>query len=495
MGYIQRMRVCHFFLCLSILIALHARSGDKIPYLLKTGKYILVDRDTKERVKMNAFESIEFFKASEVSAEISKRFFIVVGSDQKRGVIDSMGQLVIPARFTDLKPVERSEGDILFITSDFNLSAGWTYGLIDLSGKELLPLQYESVRFLGDENLFFLKDKSGNSSIFDADRNVRVKFELQVIEYLGEGLFKYRKPISEYVFFTGLCNIQGKAVTPPIYVDIEAFHEGLAVVMGGSQKLLYGVIDTNGKLIIPVKFSERIGNFKFGSAPLIADKKTINYISRSGQLLLSKFKNAANKIKFISKNRMLFLNISTGKWGLLDAKENEIIPGKFDAILELDDQLLFAKNGSENLLIDHTGKEIGRVSGLFDPTIFTDEYYSDDHEVRSDISGFLRKDEILPFVQDKKIGFALLNGQVVHEAKYSHVQIIEKLGYVICVERDSKNRTEGFVSMSGKLISDLSPVHYSFANSATDVIKCEMSVGGESRIMYMDMDGYRYSDF
>jgi hypothetical protein len=114
MGYIQRMRVCHFFLCLSILIALHARSGDKIPYLLKTGKYILVDRDTKERVKMNAFESIEFFKASEVSAEISKRFFIVVGSDQKRGVIDSMGQLVIPARFTDLKPVERSEGDILF---------------------------------------------------------------------------------------------------------------------------------------------------------------------------------------------------------------------------------------------------------------------------------------------------------------------------------------------------------------------------------------------
>ncbi len=230
------------------------------------------------------------------------------------------------------------------------ISKGGYYGIINESGRIVLPLIYDDI-YIADEGLFakgktgtfaFSLDGSENCSTFfgahatkDSYREYPVYKALN-FDYYGkpysEGLFmarqNYNNETNKYqlTYFDSSGNIK---ITTDRYDNGQPFFNGLAAV---SRFKYWGFIDKNGKEVIapaydyPTVFREGVAN--------------------------------------ISRN---------GKYGLIDTRENIIIPFEYDLISPAFQGMVSVKKNNAFGLFDTKGKMI--FDFVFDhATIFENGY-------------------------------------------------------------------------------------------------------------------------
>ncbi len=190
-------------------------------FLIAIGFLISCNTKPKEKSIKETFEEIlndPRVNSKEVGEREEIKYFQVI-KNGKTGFRDLDGNIVIEPKFDNAE---------MFSEGYSSVQVGKKYGLIDETGKFVLPLQ--SYEFLGS---------------------------------VHNGLASFRT--NDIV---GFINIKGQEIIKPQFDWVGDFSEGLCVVRNDNGKIgsgKYGYIDTTGKVVIDIKF-QYANNFENGQA-------------------------------------------------------------------------------------------------------------------------------------------------------------------------------------------------------------------------------------
>ncbi len=172
-------------------------------------------------------------------------FASVYDENDKMGFVNTKGKLVIPCQYLG---TSFTEGLACVMPYDEKVEK---YGFIDTTGKVVIPFQFK---------------QAGVTSFANGECRAQINGVTCLINKKGEVIFKPTLTKNCMGFNNGLCpsytnyntrsnwgfyNRKNEWVIQPQYENAESFKDGLSVVQKGKK---YGVIDTTGKLIIPIEY-------------------------------------------------------------------------------------------------------------------------------------------------------------------------------------------------------------------------------------------------
>lgn len=178
-------------------------------------------------------------------------FSEVFDEEGKSGFVNRKGELVIPIQYLGTC---FSEGYACVMPYH---SKEEKYGFIDTTGKVVIPFQYK---------------QAGTSSFENGECRVQINGVTCLINKKGEVVFKPTLTKNTMGFYNGLSASYTKYETrggwgfynrknvwliKPQYDNATSFDHGFSTVEKAGK---YGVIDTTGKIIIPIKYESLFGN-------------------------------------------------------------------------------------------------------------------------------------------------------------------------------------------------------------------------------------------
>ncbi len=235
--------------------------------------------------------------------EIKEYNYFILIENNKYGVIDKNGNVVIEPNYTTVQIPNPSKPVFICITG-YNQEKEEYDSIVYNEKKEILFKDYENVQAI------------------PIDTNIdSTPYEKSTLEYKKEG--KY-----------GLLNINGKKITDAIYESINSinYKEGCFLV---KQNNLVGVINLNGKTIIETKYetitsdnyySEEKDNKQTG---FIVSQRTedgyrYGYINYRGNIILDLQYTELERVIEIKDNKQLyFIAFKNGQAGLI--KNNKLL--------------------------------------------------------------------------------------------------------------------------------------------------------------------------
>jgi len=200
--------------------------------------------------------------------------FAVTGKGHKAGVIDKKGKVIVPFEFLS---VGEYRNNIIPVENVNNL-----WGFYSYEGKKLTNCLYDNFRI--EENGVLLVQLQGKWGAINLTNKVLLDFNYKEVSYNGKdfwatllnkwtlknfknetlGFFEYdsvRNGDGAAIFIYslignyGLCDNNGKAITQAVYDHISRFKDGLAIV---KKKNEYGIINTEGKIILPIHYKQAL---------------------------------------------------------------------------------------------------------------------------------------------------------------------------------------------------------------------------------------------
>ncbi|MDQ0192911.1 WG repeat-containing protein [Paenibacillus wynnii] len=173
----------------------------------------------------------------------------VVSDEKGYFLIDEKGKTVTSKRYDFLNSLQ--EGRALFYTG---LEGGKIlYGYLDRHGKEAIPAEYEDA---GDfkEGTAVVKISSGEFALIDTEGRKLHTYNHPYVGSLSEGLLPFQETENGKY---GYLQIDGTIAIQPQFTSALPFSEGRAVInTAENYGNAYGLIDKQGKRIIPARYYE-----------------------------------------------------------------------------------------------------------------------------------------------------------------------------------------------------------------------------------------------
>jgi len=264
-----------------------------------------------ERLTPTSWKKVGFF---------IEGFCDVYDEEGKMGFINRDGKLVIPIEYLG---TSFSEGYACVMPYHFKEER---YGFIDTNGKVVIPFQYK---------------QPGTSSFENGECRVQINGVTCLINKKGEVVFKPTLTKNTMGFSNGLSasytkyetrggwgfyNRKNVWVIKPQYDNATSFDHGYSIVEKAGK---YGVIDTTGKIIIPVKYESLFGNAVtngYFGVELIMNKEK-QYIKADG----SPFTKVPMKYLFPANGHSLLPYCDPeNKYGYLTKSGEIFIKAEFD---------------------------------------------------------------------------------------------------------------------------------------------------------------------
>ena len=224
--------------------------------------------------------------------------------------IDTMGRQLFPPHYDNLQPF--SCGIALVMQYQ-------RWGVIDHSGRELIPPMFEQITTVFD-TLFFAGDLDG-MALYDRRMKPLTK---QVYTWTG-GINDGRIAVQRDGKY-GFLDRQGREVIPCIYDEISLFGSCRAMVRLGDH---YGIIDTTGRIVLPIEYESRTTKgekyvYHDGLA-LVEQNGKLGYVDLDGQLVIPFYFDEAFQF-----SEGLGCALFKGRWGYVDTKGDIYLPFIFD---------------------------------------------------------------------------------------------------------------------------------------------------------------------
>lgn len=250
-----------------------------------------------------------------------KNGFGEVTVNDKDGLIDAKGKLIIPCEWDDINTYYLEKG-VIIVEKDKR------YGLMDGKGKLLIKCEWDDVNCTNAEKDSIVVDRGNMSGAFDrkGKQILPCKFDKGFMKnqwgYYDVSVNKKR----------GLYDGTGKELIPCKYDDVDYYPDErgfVSVTLNGKK----GLCDTAGSEVIPCEYSSIFFDDSDTQAYCVNNKK--------GEVNLYGIYTKAGKLLFPCKYTVLSLISGKYYWTQLDGKD---------------------------VYYDLTGKEIGDPNGLADET-------------------------------------------------------------------------------------------------------------------------------
>ena len=249
---------------------------------------------------------------------------------------------------------------------------GTLYGVENLDGKEIIPIQFDSIN-IGGEYINAIKGE--NREVFDASGN---KIETEYSSY--EKVSKNNSIVIDSDNNYMIVDSANKPILNESYVFIESIKNDLYIATKDNYT---GIINANGNVVVPFKYSsiQKLDNTEVLEG-LIIDNNQIDIISASGKIIEG-FENAKIEkndkyIKLLGKNGVKYFDLNgnvkeykdfesdnkiyascnNGKWGFVDSKGNVVVDYLYDMVTEQNGNVAGVKKDGLWGVIDTTGKMI-----------------------------------------------------------------------------------------------------------------------------------------
>lgn len=167
-------------------------------------------------------------------------------SSGRWGIIALNNQAVTGAEYTGLLP---AEGNLILAYKRTGGSTRFLAGCLDTSGKEIIPFQYDGLTINSLHGIVYIKsgDQYKYGLIDLHNRNI-LPIEYKQIQFLGGLRYAVQNHTNKFALFSET----GKPLTGFIFDDISRFRNNYAIVY---QDQYQGIIDRNGLLRINPSFS------------------------------------------------------------------------------------------------------------------------------------------------------------------------------------------------------------------------------------------------
>ncbi len=332
----------------------------------------MLDFDDQRIVKFKKdFPAYPYKDELETDLKLLKLDLLPFKSNVLYGYMDLSGKVVIPAEYEQLGFFH--EGLAFAVKNE-------KYGFIDKGNRVVVPFEYESVTdFEQGRSIVEINDKLG---VVDRSGAVVFPVEFDEIGILSEGLvyvskndmyayydknFNLRIPFrfnEAYNFQNGKAKVQvdgkqgvidiyGTFLVPPAYEDINFFNDSLLVF---EENEYYGIMRKNTEIVSPANFDE-IGVLNLNRA-LAVFEDLIGYLDGTGKMVIkAQYETYPNYVKRGQFKSNLAVVKQKGKYGVIDRNGKVIIPLAFNDLGEISSLMAFSK-GKGWGFIDQTGKVI-----------------------------------------------------------------------------------------------------------------------------------------
>lgn len=294
--------------------------------------------------------------------------YFTVFSNNKWGVIDNKGDTVIETNYDEMIVIPDNTKDLFICTYDVNYETGeYKTKVLNKDGKQTFN-NYENVEAIENydnsgvwyENDVLKFKKDGKYGLIDFSGKEIVPAEYDKI-YALSGIEK-----SIIVEKDGLCglvnNSLGELAIEAKYPEIKSlgptYENGYIVKNTDSY---YGLITTDTKELLPCKYDE-IFNVVGNEMYVVTEEGKTKLIDKAGQTILD---TGFEEVSAINGDHLTIKN--NGKYGVIDKTGASIIPCEYDSLSLAFEGVYIAKKGDKYGLVKSTNE----VSADFNYTNMT----------------------------------------------------------------------------------------------------------------------------
>ena len=392
--------------------------------------------------------------------EISEYNYFTLEQNQKYGVIDKNGNIVIEAEYEAVQIPNPSKA-IFVCVKEYNENTKEYETVVYNEKKEVLFSNYKNVQSI---------------SIYTNDNSI--PYEKSVLTYKENG--KY-----------GLINLEGKQITKPVYDEISSinYKEGTFLV---KQNELEGIINMKGKVIIKCEYESVTSDNYYSEngynkqAGFIVSKKTedgyrYGYVNYRGTIILNPIYTQLERVTEIANEKgVYFIAFKNGQAGLLK-NNKEILNYEYEDIqYNVLGSIFVTKRNGKYGAVNQEGTTVlypeydnvytggMYLNALKDKNIFIFDLNGNKIET-NEVSKTKTENANYYITIDKNNKYKVVDSKdnIIIDKDYTYIEYLP--GDYFIVERDSKS---GIIDSNGKSVIELKYDSISRINE-TDILQME----------------------
>ena len=392
--------------------------------------------------------------------EISEYNYFTLEQNQKYGVIDKNGNIVIEAEYEAVQIPNPSKA-IFVCVKEYNENTK----------------EYETVVYNEKKEVLFSNYKNVQSISIYTNVN-STPYEKSVLTYKENG--KY-----------GLINLEGKQITKPVYDEISSinYKEGTFLV---KQNELEGIINMKGKVIIKCEYESVTSDNYYSEngynkqAGFIVSKKTedgyrYGYVNYRGTIILNPIYTQLERVTEIANEKgVYFIAFKNGQAGLLK-NNKEILNYEYEDIqYNVLGSIFITKRNGKYGAVNQEGTTVlypeydnvytggMYLNALKDKDIFIFDLNGNKIET-NEVSKTKTENANYYITIDKNNKYKVVDSKdnIIIDKDYTYIEYLP--GDYFIVERDSKS---GIIDSNGKSVIELKYDSISRINE-TDILQME----------------------
>ncbi|EAY28767.1 conserved hypothetical protein [Microscilla marina ATCC 23134] len=241
---------------------------------------------------------------------------ILLKKNKKYGVVDVNNQPILPIKY------DKISSSLLF--EQFLAAGNHQYiGMFDTQGKQVLPIKYTKIE--ASSSMIKLTSAHHKVGLANAKGKLIVSPKYDYINPYANGLMPVQRNKK-----TGYINAQGKEVIVCQYESGGQFKQGHALVKTQGK---WGIINTKGEMVVDAIYDYiNLDDLKSGTQYIQAQKnQKYGMINLQGSTTIS-FIHDSYIYKHNGSTPIFVVKIN-GKSGVIDYKENILIPIEYDNVV------------------------------------------------------------------------------------------------------------------------------------------------------------------
>ena len=443
----------------------------------QNGKYGILDINGK-KITNAIYDEIDTLQTKEGE--------LLVKKDGKYGVINIKGATLVKPQYDKIEADKFYEEESGYKKSGYIVSKtteeGYRYGYVNLEGKEIIEVKYNDlyrITEINSDDIYVICAENGKYGLLKNGKQVIVN-EYQSLVYNESNNTLTAAKGKKY----GVISTNGKVIVPLEYKQIDITGDYIYAKTTDENVKIF---DTIGK---ETNMSENtaiinVDNTEYKIYIDTIDGKTTYSIYKNGENIT---KNEYTYIQYLYDNYFIASN-TNGKLGVIDNEEKTKIEFNYNSIQKIENTKMIQAVSNDTKITEIYSEKMEKISELKDATIENNKEYlkiyngeeikyisNDGKEVIN--TEVFTDNKIFAKKQDNKWGYVEASGAKIIDFKYDKVTEVNNYGFAGIMQ----NGKWGVIDSEGKIIVE--PLYKLNDNEPTFIGEYYQVIYGNGEIYY-----------